>query len=141
MSQINFVLLICGNRGKQHHVLLDIVDDKDKFPLYEVTLTSQGFAQEIKILPQGSSHPFNYHGAKNTVDSAIDDIQSLSNEDIERITSNQLSQLDNVKWEQFDDDCYQYIDQDLDEILNMGSPDPFGDETPQSREHGVNNYV
>ena len=129
MSQINFVLLICGNRGKQHHILLDIVDDKDKFPLYEVTLTSQGFAQEIKILPQGSSHPFNYHGAKNTVDSAIDDIQSLSTEDIEKISLNQLSQLDSIKWKQFDKNCCQYIDQDLDEILNMGNPNHFGNET------------
>jgi hypothetical protein len=137
MSQVKFVLLVCGIRNEQYHILLDMIDDKNQFPLYEITLTSDGFAQNVKILPRGTLHPF----TEEIADYAIDDVQSLSIEDAGRIALNQLSQIDGIGWESLSNDCYQYVSADLDNILDMGVPDPFEDEVEmrvsQKIEHGM----
>jgi len=136
MSNIEFVLIICGYGTNQPHVVLDMINARHNFPLYEVSLNNNGSIGTVNILPQGNQHPFNSRHTKDNADIAIDDILSLSTEDIERIAGNQLSTVSEKSslWQPFDEGCYQYINNNLDSILSMGSPDPFEDDEVMTSE-------
>jgi hypothetical protein len=123
VDQLEYVLLICEKNENSYEISLDIESGKKSLQLYGATVSNDGVVSNLERFPNGEKHEF-----KNpSVDAAVEELKGFSEEDLERTVGNQFSVFDPERWAKVDESCYQYFSEDLDEILNLGSPDQLED--------------